>query len=193
MGLHRDGEFFNRSPIETHTRRLIWYQLCFLDLRTCESQGPRPIIRKQEFDTKFPLNLDDSDFVAGPSALESVDRWTDMTFSLIRFECNEMLRIVWVDRPRLERKEITLLAVLSNIESMYLSPLRGYNGINPSRPTEFKEGMEKKYSNILNEEIPIQKAAKHVMIVLICRMYVMVLHRYFKPGQRGIQDRIRQM
>ncbi|KAI9770924.1 MAG: hypothetical protein M1840_002628 [Geoglossum simile] len=174
MGLHRDGEVFGRSPIETHTRRLVWYQLCFLDLRTCESQGPRPIIRKEEFDTKFPLNLDDSDFTASPGALESVGRWTDMTFSLIRFECNEMLRIVWVDRPRLEKKEITLLAVLSNIE-------------------KFAERMEKKYSNILNEEIPIQKAAKHVMIVLICRMYVMVLHRYFKPGQRGIQDRIRQM
>ncbi|KAI9781173.1 MAG: hypothetical protein M1839_006281 [Geoglossum umbratile] len=174
MGLHRDGEVFGRSPIETHIRRLVWYQLCFLDLRTCESQGPRPIIRKGDFDTKFPLNLDDSDFTAGPWPLESVDRWTDMTFSLIRFECNEMLRIMWVDRPRLEKKEITLLAVLSNIE-------------------KFKEGMEKKYSNNLNEEIPIQRAAKHVMVVLICRMYVMVLHRYFKPGQRGIQDRIRQV
>ncbi|KAH0542946.1 hypothetical protein FGG08_002715 [Glutinoglossum americanum] len=173
MGLHRDGKFFGLTPVDIHVRRLVWYQLCFLDLRTCESQGPRPIIRKEDFDTKFPLNLDDADFTRGDPPL-SVERWTDTTFSLIRFECNEMVRIIWVDRPRLEKKEVSLTAVLTTIET-------------------FKYRMEKKYSNILRNDIPIQKAAKHVMIVLICRMYVMVLHRYLNSGQRGLQDRIRQM
>ena len=46
MGLHRDGETYGMNPLETQVRRLIWYQLCFLDIRTCEAQGPRPTIRR---------------------------------------------------------------------------------------------------------------------------------------------------
>ncbi|KAH0565132.1 hypothetical protein GP486_001483 [Trichoglossum hirsutum] len=173
MGLHRDGKNFGLQPIEIHVRRLVWYQLCFLDLRTCESQGPRPVIRKEDFDTKFPLNLDDTDITATGAPQHSAERWTDATFSIIRFECSEMVRILWADRPRLEKKEISLTAVLTNIET-------------------FKKSMEEKYSNILRSDIPIQKAAKHVMIVLICRMYIMVLHRYLFR-QTGIRNRIRQM
>jgi hypothetical protein len=64
--------------------------------------------------------------------------------------------------------------------------------VNTFRVEAFKKTMEGKYSKILHNDIPIQKAAKHVMIVLICRMYIMVLHRYI-VGQPGTRDRIRQM
>ncbi|TKA78392.1 hypothetical protein B0A55_04715, partial [Friedmanniomyces simplex] len=64
MGLHRDGTFYSMSPVEVHVRRLVWHQLCFLDLRTCEATGPRPQIRPGDYDTRFPLNVDDSDLLA---------------------------------------------------------------------------------------------------------------------------------
>lgn len=57
MGLHRDGTEYGLGPVETHVRRMIWYQLCFLDIRTCEAQGPRPGIREEEFDTQMPVSL----------------------------------------------------------------------------------------------------------------------------------------
>lgn len=53
MGLHRDGQTYGMNPLETHVRRLIWYQLCFLDIRTCEAQGPRPTIRRDEVSLYF--------------------------------------------------------------------------------------------------------------------------------------------
>lgn len=99
MGFHRDPSEYGHPPVETHVRRLIWYQLCFLDIRTSEVQGPRVYIRREDYSTKFPLNLDDQDF--SNAKTNNADRWTDMTFSRIRFECQEMLRICFVDRIRL--------------------------------------------------------------------------------------------
>lgn len=46
MGLHRDPTLYNFSVRETHVRRLLWHQLCFLDLRACEAHRPRPQIRE---------------------------------------------------------------------------------------------------------------------------------------------------
>ncbi|KAI4244953.1 MAG: hypothetical protein LQ352_006675 [Teloschistes flavicans] len=117
MGLHRDGTDYGLNPVDTLVRRLIWYQICFLDIRTCEAQGPRPHIRVDEFDTQFPLNVDDVDLERLMPPTSSVHRWTDMTLALIRMECNEMCRVVWVDRPRLEKRKISLTAVLGKIES----------------------------------------------------------------------------
>lgn len=91
--------------------------MCFLDIRTCEAQGPRPTIRRDEFDTKLPINANDVDFHISGSAPAAANRWTDATLSLIRFEVNEMMRTIWIDRPRIERRKISLTAVLGKIET----------------------------------------------------------------------------
>jgi hypothetical protein len=174
MGLHRDGEFYGMNPLETHIRRLIWHQLCFLDLRTCEAQGPRPTIRRDEFDTKLPLNVDDMDLHATGSAPAPADRWTDVTFSLIRFEVNEMMRTIWVDRPRIERRKISLTAVLSKIET-------------------FKSNMAAKYDHMMDDRIPVQKCAKNIKAMLLGRLYIMVLHRYHNSVVSPMPDRLRNM
>ena len=137
------------NPLETHVRRLIWHQLCFLDIRTCEAQGPKPQIRRDDFDTKLPLNVDDVDLHAsGKPPLCTTDRWTDATFSLIRFEINEMMRTIWIDRPRIERRKISLTAVLSKIET-------------------FKTNMATKYDHLMDDRIPLQKCAKIVKALLL--------------------------
>lgn len=94
MGLHRDGSAYGMNPLETHVRRLVWYQLCFLDIRTCEAQGPRPSMRREEFDTKLPLNVNDIDLHATGKVPTAADHWTDATFCLMRFEINEMMRTI---------------------------------------------------------------------------------------------------
>lgn len=95
MGLHRDGEEYGLTPLETHVRRVIWNQLCFLDIRTCEAQGPRPVIRREEYDTRLPLNCDDTEVTHenAPDPDSCAGRWTPITLPLIRFEINEMMRI----------------------------------------------------------------------------------------------------
>ena len=159
MGLHRDGTNYGLGPVEIHVRRLIWYQLCFLDIRTCEAQGPRPCIRAKDFDTKFPLNVDDTELELRRPPKKSAERWTDMTCSLIRMECNEMHRQIWVDRPRLEKKQMSLTTVLGKIES-------------------FRKSFEERYLPLIDTNVPIQQCARLYMIVLLSRMIIAVLHRY---------------
>ncbi|OAG37470.1 hypothetical protein AYO21_08324 [Fonsecaea monophora] len=171
MGLHRDPEaIYGLSPVECHVRRIIWFQLCFLDFRTCESQGPRPGIKREDYDTKFPLNINDADLlVARPQ--EAKDKWTDMTMSRIHFECTEMQRVVWYDRIRIEKKRASLTHVLSKVES-------------------FRKAMEAKYNPILNTEVPIQRYAQLLMNLMVQRMYVMILHRYLNNSRNKVPERL---
>jgi hypothetical protein len=173
MGLHRDGEYYGLSPLETHVRRLIWHQLCFLDIRTCEAQGPRPTIRRDDFDTKLPLNVDDIELHNTGKPPESTDRWTDATFSLIRFEVNEMNRTIWVDRRRVQQRKISLTAVLSKIET-------------------FRQNMAK-YDSLMDDRVPVQKCAKIVKTLLLARLHVMLLHSYHNPSQSRMPDRLLQI
>lgn len=172
MGLHRDGESYGMNPLETQVRRLVWYQLCFLDIRTCESQGPRPSIRKGEFDTKLPLNVNDIDLHSSGKPPPFSDRWTDSTFSLIRFEIVEMMRQLWVDRPKVEKRTMSLTALLSKIE-------------------HFKANMAAKYDHLMDDRIPVQKSAKIVKALLTSRLHIMVLHRYHNSVVSPMPDRLR--
>ena len=176
MGLHRDGTGYSLGSVETHVRRMIWYQLCFLDIRTCEAQGPRPGIREDEFDTRFPLNVNDVELESPNPPIESATRWTDMTLSLIRWECVEMHRVVWFDRPRLEKKKITLTAALGKVEN-------------------FRRTMKEKYLPMIDDSIPIQHEGRLLLEILTLRMHAMLLHKYHNsvsqtiPGKSFVQCR----
>ncbi|KAI1828115.1 hypothetical protein F4861DRAFT_243943 [Xylaria intraflava] len=173
MGLHRDGEAYGLTPLETHVRRLVWHQLCFLDIRTCEAQGPKPIIRRDDYDTKLPVNCNEDELMAtaGAPPPESSDRWTTSTLSLIRFEVNEMMRTVWVDRRRLETQRTTLTAVLTKIEN-------------------FRRRMSEKYDHLLDASLPLQRYAKCVMYLLTYRLHIMVLHPYYANALNPMPPRL---
>ncbi|EXJ64160.1 hypothetical protein A1O7_00496 [Cladophialophora yegresii CBS 114405] len=171
MGLHRDpDEVYGLSPVESHVRRIVWFQLCFLDFRTCESQGPRPGVKREDYDTKFPLNINDNDLLLAKPQ-EAKTKFTDMTVSRIHFECTEMQRVIWYDRIRIEKKRASLTHVLSKIES-------------------FRKAMEAKYRPILDFEVPIQKYAQMLMNLMIQRLYVMVLHRYLTNLSQKVPERL---
>ncbi len=159
MGLHRDGTEYGLGPVETHVRRMIWYTLGGLDIRTCEAQGPRPVIRPADFDTQFPLNVDDDELESPHPPTESARRWTDVTLSLIRWECLELHRVIWFDRPRLEQKTMTLTAVLAKVEN-------------------FRRMMKDKYLSWMDDSDPVQYYGRQLVEVLSLRLHAMVLHRY---------------
>ncbi|KAK7952192.1 fungal specific transcription factor domain-containing protein [Apiospora aurea] len=159
MGLHRDGEAYGLTPLETHVRRLVWHQLCFLDIRTCEAQGPKPVIRREDYDTKLPVNCNEDQLTHAVVPPEPADHWTTNTLALIRFEVNEMMRIIWLDRRRLEVRKISLTDVLSKIEN-------------------FRRRMSEKYDHLLDVAQPAQRYARCVMSLLTYRLHAMVLHPY---------------
>lgn len=174
MGVHRDGEYYGMNPLETYIRRLTWYQICFLDLRTCEAQGPRPTIRSEEYDTKFPPNANESGYSTTGRPPASVDSWTDTTLTLLRFEVNEMMRTIWVDRPRIETRQVSVTDVLQRIE-------------------EFRSKMAAKYDHLIDERIPLHKAAKLIKNLITSRLHVMVLHRYHHSAAGPMPDRLRNI
>lgn len=182
FSLHRDPvDTFGHAPIEAHVRRLAWFQLCFLDFRTAESQGPRPSIKREDYDTKMPWNLDDEDLMnlyPGPShhvieLREKERQWTDTTLSKIRFECAEMHRIVWHDRLRLDKQKVSITHCLAKIES-------------------FRSAMEEKYA-WLDITITIQHYARILLDMLVLRIHIMILHKFHNATTTRIPDRLRQV
>jgi len=171
MGLHRDGEVHGLNPIDTHIRRLVWHQLCFLDIRTAEAHGPRPFIRREDYDTRLPENCDEEQILSNGPRPPNEARWTTMLLPIIRFEVNEMMRVIWVDRRKLESKKITLTEVLAKTEN-------------------FRKRMMEKYERLLDDNIPVQRYARLVMHLLLYRLYAMVLHAYHHNGGTQLPARL---
>ena len=97
-----------------------------------------------------------------------------MTLSLVRFECTAMMRHIWFERRRLEKRQITLTSLLSQIEG-------------------FRKTMEAKYVRYLDPQQPMQKMCGLILALLISRMFIMVLHRYHSVSNEDLPNRLRQM
>ncbi|TQB69837.1 hypothetical protein MPDQ_001327 [Monascus purpureus] len=174
LGLHRDPRESQYSAVESHVRRLAWYQVCFLDLRTAEVQGPRVAIRPEDFSVELPVNLDDEQIAAGVDSDPLV--WTDMTYTRIRFECQEMQRKCLLARLQLEQKKLPLSQALRQIET-------------------FRQHMESQYNPIFGqtERTPLKIAAKNLMSLLINRFYTAVLHQFYRGLIVQPPPRLRQL
>ncbi|KAA8915894.1 hypothetical protein TRICI_001908 [Trichomonascus ciferrii] len=54
MGLHRDGELFELEKCVVKERRMTWWNIVFLDWHDSSCRDLNPLIRGDEYDTKFP-------------------------------------------------------------------------------------------------------------------------------------------
>lgn len=174
MGLHRDGTLYSMKPVEVHVRRMLWHQLCFLDLRTCEAAGPRPQIRQSDYDTKLPLNVDDVDLLSLTPPTEDKKVWTDMTFSLMRFEYQEMRHQTWFSIQAIDKKKVSLTSVVVKIQ-------------------RFIQSQEEKWNPMINTSDPMQFLAKKLLQIACNGMHLQVLHRYLFSTTQKMPDRLRQL
>lgn len=169
MGLNRDGTRYGDDAVVTQVHRMIWHQLCFLDIRVCEAQSPRARIRKDEFDTQFPLNGDDSELETSGLRKESIERWTGMTLSNARIECNEKIREVYAAQQRTRQGDDSDSAYIKKMLDMIY---------------EFRQYMEQKYYCMIDDGIPIQHYTRLVIDLHCRRMHAMVLHEYHMSTPR---------
>ena len=163
MGLHRDPSEYGFSPTECQVRRLIWYQICYLDLKTSEVQGPRPYIHHDGYTTQMPC----------PSTMQS---WNDLIFSMVRFECQELQRKCLVLRNKIDQKRISLTKALFKIDTSRMNIEEKYSRF-LSSPTPS----------------PIQKMTRLVMKLFTSLIYLIPLHRYMNSVNYRIPDRLRQI
>ena len=163
MGLNKDGTRFGDDAVVIQVHRMIWHQLCYLDIRVCEAQSPRARIRKEEFDTQLPLNIDDSELEACDLRKETGQNWTVMTLTIARMECNEKIREIYTAQQRTrqgkERNSVYITKTLEIID-------------------EFRQYMEMKYYPMIDDRIPIQHYTRLVIDMQCRRMHAMVLNEY---------------
>ncbi|PBP15615.1 hypothetical protein BUE80_DR013645 [Diplocarpon rosae] len=98
LGLHRDGSLFGLSPFDAELRRRLWWQLCFADFRLSDLHGTTPSIKTVSFDTKRPLNINDTDLLPDAKTLpEPRSGLTEMTITLI--SCEVSSAVITLLRP----------------------------------------------------------------------------------------------
>ena len=69
MGLHRDGTLIGLSPFDTEVRRRVWWRLMALDGQSAELCGAGFSVASLQYDSRMPLNVNDSDLSPDMSAL----------------------------------------------------------------------------------------------------------------------------
>ena len=93
IGLHHDGTSLGLSVFETELRRRVWWQIVLLDGRNSELSGSETSLLAPVWDTKTPLNVNDSDL--NPNMREMPVEHTgltEMVFCLLRYELGAFLR-----------------------------------------------------------------------------------------------------
>lgn len=96
LGLHRDGAHSpHLSVFDVEMRRRVWWTMCLVDQKTSEDQGTHMVYASLDFDTKPPLNINDSD-ISPQTTVAPPERHgvTDMSFARISVALAEVHRYV---------------------------------------------------------------------------------------------------
>ncbi|KAF2232447.1 hypothetical protein EV356DRAFT_560437 [Viridothelium virens] len=96
-GLHRDQSSFGTDswPWHAEMRRRLWWQISLIDLRASELTGLGPEFSFLNWDTKLPLNVNDSDLNIAMTELPPERTGaTDMMYCLIGYEMRSFFREV---------------------------------------------------------------------------------------------------
>ena len=141
--LHLEQHEASASPIECQIRRLLWHQICFIDLRTAEIACSQPTIGDDELGTPLPLNVNDEALGNPRDPSPSTNRWTDATFTLLRYECYLVHRSILQQKKEVESNLVDLDSVRRVVDRQ-------------------KAAIEEKYLDHLDETVPIQHYAKVV-------------------------------
>ncbi|THX49294.1 hypothetical protein D6D06_08642 [Aureobasidium pullulans] len=95
LDLHKDGSTLNIPPVESETRRRLWWQIILIDTQTGQLCGQDLLMSSllSDFDTEEPRNIDDDDLV--PESLGTpVERehLGEMTFCQMQYHFANFLR-----------------------------------------------------------------------------------------------------
>jgi len=153
------------NPRQRHVRSLLWYHICWLDLKTGESQGPQPTIRPDDFDIPKPSNVDDATLDLSLSSPQPATGWTDTTFSLLRFECAELHCMIFRGRVQIDRGQMALHELRQAVASK-------------------KDFIKEHYLSQLDTTVPIQRYAQLVANLMFARCDLMILFRYLPRNER---------
>lgn len=162
IGLHRDGERFKLSPLECEIRRRLWWYITNIDGRVAEDHGIITGGYGSCCDTKFPLNINDTDLTADMKHTpRSREGPTEMTLPLVSIESSQAMQELHdiISRGPNCAEKVTRLK--QSLE-------------------DFKARIQEKYLQYCDINIPIQRYAFFLGKVQIGKMEAMVRQQYLK-------------
>ncbi|KAI5264013.1 hypothetical protein E4T47_08875 [Aureobasidium subglaciale] len=176
LGIHRDGALLGISPMETESRRRLWWHLQHLDLALGVRCGTTPLTLMAGWDTKIPLNIEDSDLKSemteppperkGLTSL-SYCLWTYWIVSQQRefFAANQgKLGISWASNKSLPHaRKVALLQLM-------------------------EEGLNNKFLQYCDPIKPLDIMVQLTSRALICTMRMFTLHPMSFSGDASISE-----
>lgn len=170
MGLHRDPSHFDLSPYEGEMRRRLWWALMALDLRSAEEFGTDMTITDNSFDTRLPLNINDSDISIESTELpESKIGRSDCAVALVRYEICSMARQLHFSAsatatmcPKsslssMEEKEEILVDIYQKVEQKFLK-------------------------HVVDETDPLYWVAAMISRIIMAKSCLVIYHSLMFPG-----------
>lgn len=178
QGLHRDPSLFPPGTFDVVTielRRRLWHQICSLEFRAAEAKGQEPSIAEDDYTTLLPRNIEDEELVEGESpgvAPYNEERWTGMTYQLIRFIGSRASRRIIKSTYRLERRmlESGLHGTSGPDAAMELQAI--YQQIQ-NMVEEMHEENYRKFLRFSSRDVPIQRLSLGLATLLEWRCYVL--------------------
>ena len=172
LGVHRDGQKFGISPFETEMRRRLWWQIATLDVRASEDHGSDPSIIEQNFDTKFPLNINDEDI--SPTTKEPPQEHegaTELTFDLIRYTVSTTVRRLSYAPPGTGPCATRAAGLTLEDKERMIEDMHQY--------------LERKYLRYCDTTIPLHWVSATVARLIMAKMWL-VVHHPFSRVDRGL-------
>ncbi|THW89161.1 hypothetical protein D6D15_05457 [Aureobasidium pullulans] len=176
LGIHRDGAILRLNPVETESRRRLWWHLQHLDLALGVRCGTTPLTLMAGWDANVPLNVEDSDL--NPDMTEAPAERKGLT------SLSYCLWTYWIVSQQRE----------------FFSSNRGKLGIswasNKSLPHATKislintmeEGLNKKFLQYCDPIKSLDILVQLTSRALICTMRMFTLHPMSFSGDANITD-----
>lgn len=122
LGLHRDGSHFpHLTPFEVEMRRRIWGALSTLDLRASEDQGTDVTIARSSYDTRLPLNINDTDIDVDTKEMPPERPGiADSTVAVLMYKISDLSRRMITPGTTLDEQDSFLKEMTEIFERGYL-------------------------------------------------------------------------
>ena len=182
LGLHRDGTSLGLPIFETELRRRLWWQIVILDSRSAELSGSGTSVLAHLWDTKSPLNVNDSDLSLDmrEPPLEHA-RLTEMVFCMVRSKIGSFMR-----HP-------------DSLSTFELG-LRGSGNVAASLRKkdkiidELEEALEREFVRYCDPMIPLHVLVTCVARCAVCKLRLIAHHpRQYPEGPKSMPQSEREM
>ena len=173
IGLHREDSSADTSPFVAEMRRRLWWQICVLDVRCCEDRASGPLISPTDFNTKKPLNINDSD-IWPEMKTPPVERtgFTQLTKCSVSHEVS-YIKVRFGQYPRFEdgREMTCTIPFQKQLEAL----------------ADVERRLQERVLAHCDTKIPIAWVTSVVTRLILCRIRLVIYH----PIENGMGNAVR--